>query len=107
MPSSFKGIISPVTDDVDEVCNDYFQSTFIFLHFSKTEQAIPGHDTMLIEEFEPDVFRQIIEYIHTSSLTLQPRTLLGKDNLSSKNKTINWISCKVCWMLRIIMILMS
>ena len=43
---------------------------------------------MLIEEFEPDVFRQIIEYIHTSSLTLQPRTLLGKDNLSSKNKTL-------------------
>ena len=87
-----------------------------FFDFSKTEQAIPGHDTMLIEEFEPDVFRQIIEYIHTSSLTLQPRTLLGKDNLSSKNKTllkflknktINWISCKVCWMLRTIMILMS
>ena len=59
-----------------------------FFDFSKTEQAIPGHDTMLIEEFEPDVFRQIIEYIHTSSLTLQPRTLLGKDNLSSKNKTL-------------------
>ena len=88
MPSSFKGIISPVTDDVDEVCNDYFRSTFTFFDFSKTEQAIPGHDTMLIEEFEPDVFRQIIEYIHTSSLTLQPRTLLGKDNLSSKNKTL-------------------
>ena len=33
---------------------------------------------MLIEEFEPDVFRQIIEYIHTSCLTLQPRTLLGQ-----------------------------
>ena len=32
---------------------------------------------MLIEEFDPDVFRQIIEYIHTSCLTLQPRTLLG------------------------------
>ena len=33
---------------------------------------------MLIEEFEPDVFRQIIEYIHTSCVTLQPRTLLGQ-----------------------------
>ena len=33
---------------------------------------------MLIEEFEPDVFRQIIEYIHTGCVTLQPRTLLGR-----------------------------
>ena len=35
------------------------------------------HSTIIIEEFEPDVFRQIIEYIHTSCVTLQPRTLLG------------------------------
>ena len=33
---------------------------------------------MLIEEFEPDVFRQVIEYIHTGCVTLQPRTLLGR-----------------------------
>ena len=32
---------------------------------------------MIIEEFEPDVFRQLIEYIHTGCVTLQPRTLLG------------------------------
>ena len=41
-------------------------------------QRIPGHVTMLVEEFDPDVFRQIIEYIHTSCITLQPRTLLGQ-----------------------------
>lgn len=32
---------------------------------------------MIIEEFEPDVFRQLIEYIHTGCVTLQARTLLG------------------------------
>jgi len=37
------------------------------------------HQTLIIEEFEPDVFRQLIEYVHTGYVTLQPRTLLGKD----------------------------
>lgn len=35
------------------------------------------HQTLIIDEFEPDVFRQLIEYIHTGCVTLQPRTLLG------------------------------
>ena len=34
--------------------------------------------TIIIEEFEPDVFRQLIEYIHTGCVLLQARTLLGK-----------------------------
>ncbi|XP_071867707.1 uncharacterized protein [Bombus fervidus] len=38
------------------------------------------HHTVIIEEFEPDVFRQLIEYIHTGCVTLQPRTLLGLMN---------------------------
>ncbi|ODN02448.1 Serine-enriched protein [Orchesella cincta] len=38
------------------------------------------HQTLIIEEFEPDVFRQLIEYIHTGYVTLQPRTLLGVMN---------------------------
>ncbi|XP_014611694.1 PREDICTED: serine-enriched protein isoform X3 [Polistes canadensis] len=38
------------------------------------------HHTLTIEEFEPDVFRQLIEYIHTGCVTLQPRTLLGVMN---------------------------
>ncbi|KAG5317882.1 GPRS protein, partial [Pseudoatta argentina] len=38
------------------------------------------HHTLIIEEFEPDVFRQLIEYIHTGCVTLQPRTLLGVMN---------------------------
>ncbi|XP_015436968.1 PREDICTED: trichohyalin-like, partial [Dufourea novaeangliae] len=36
--------------------------------------------TLIIEEFEPDVFRQVIEYIHTGCVMLQPRTLLGVMN---------------------------
>jgi hypothetical protein len=36
-----------------------------------------AHQTLIIEEFEPDVFRQLIEYIHTGQVCLQPRTLLG------------------------------
>ncbi|KAG8194650.1 hypothetical protein JTE90_003122 [Oedothorax gibbosus] len=39
-----------------------------------------GHQTMIVEEFEPDVFRQLIEYIHTGCVTLQARTLLGLMN---------------------------
>ncbi|XP_031630534.1 serine-enriched protein isoform X2 [Contarinia nasturtii] len=39
-----------------------------------------AHQTLIIEEFEPDVFRQLIEYIHTGCVTLQPRTLLGVMN---------------------------
>ncbi|XP_066583109.1 serine-enriched protein isoform X2 [Prorops nasuta] len=38
------------------------------------------HHTVIVEEFEPDVFRQLIEYIHTGCVTLQPRTLLGVMN---------------------------
>ncbi|XP_054724729.1 serine-enriched protein-like [Uloborus diversus] len=47
-------------------------------------QQIPGpgvgHQTLIVEEFEPDVFRQLIEYIHTGCVTLQARTLLGLMN---------------------------
>ncbi|XP_071527369.1 serine-enriched protein isoform X2 [Panulirus ornatus] len=39
-----------------------------------------AHQTLIVEEFEPDVFRQLIEYIHTGCVTLQPRTLLGLMN---------------------------
>jgi hypothetical protein len=41
------------------------------------QPAYNQHQTLIIEEFEPDVFRQLIEYIHTGCVTLQPRTLLG------------------------------
>ncbi|CRK94190.1 CLUMA_CG007706, isoform A [Clunio marinus] len=44
------------------------------------EPGCQTHQTLIIEEFEPDVFRQMIEYIHTGSVTLQPRTLLGVMN---------------------------
>ncbi|EFX78546.1 hypothetical protein DAPPUDRAFT_53403 [Daphnia pulex] len=44
------------------------------------EPATHTHQTLIAEEFEPDVFRQLIEYIHTGCVTLQPRTLLGVMN---------------------------
>ncbi|KAK7585934.1 hypothetical protein V9T40_000113 [Parthenolecanium corni] len=44
---------------------------------SVTQKQGAQHRTILIEEFEPDVFRQLIEYVHTGCVTLQPRTLLG------------------------------
>lgn len=50
------------------------------------------HQTLIIEEFEPDVFRQLIEYIHTGCVTLQPRTLLGMKTNFSKTQTTNQIS---------------
>ncbi|XP_076240232.1 uncharacterized protein LOC143182839 isoform X2 [Calliopsis andreniformis] len=50
-----------------------------------TQQLAPiqepnQHHTLIVEEFEPDVFRQLIQYIHTGCVTLQPRTLLGVMN---------------------------
>lgn len=56
-----------------------------FFHFPIQPQA-SQHHTVIIEEFEPDVFRQLIEYIHTGCVMLQPRTLLGKS--LRKKKTI-------------------
>ncbi|XP_013778987.1 serine-enriched protein-like, partial [Limulus polyphemus] len=41
---------------------------------------VTGHQTLIVEEFEPDVFRQLIEYIHTGCVMLQARTLLGLVN---------------------------
>lgn len=58
----------------------YNNRFFVFLLQSQpTGQA---HQTLIIEEFEPDVFRQLIEYIHTGQVCLQPRTLLGVMNAS-------------------------
>ena len=37
-----------------------------------------NHLTIRIEEFEADVFRQLMEYIHTGRLDLQPRTIIGE-----------------------------
>ncbi|KAG1684650.1 Serine-enriched protein [Nymphon striatum] len=50
------------------------------LNVSFPTPPIMTHQTIIIEEFEPDVFRQLIEYIHTGCVTLQARTLLGVMN---------------------------
>ncbi|CAD1479960.1 unnamed protein product [Heterotrigona itama] len=50
------------------------------LNMQNAAQQPNQHHTVIIEEFEPDVFRQLIEYIHTGCVTLQPRTLLGLMN---------------------------
>ncbi|XP_071747956.1 serine-enriched protein isoform X2 [Lepeophtheirus salmonis] len=51
-----------------------------FLNMQSQISSQNLHQTLIIEEFEPDVFRQLIEYIHTGCVTLQPRTLLGLMN---------------------------
>jgi hypothetical protein len=62
--------------------------------------AASSHQTMIIEEFEPDVFRQLIEYIHTGCVTLQARTLLGLMNAADyygleelRRGCINFVTC--------------
>ena len=52
--------------------------TIFFSPFLLKQLNFQPHQTMIIEEFEPDVFRQLIEYIHTGCVTLQARTLLGE-----------------------------
>jgi len=51
--------------------------SFHLICYSGAQPSVQTHQTMIIEEFEPDVFRQLIEYIHTGCVTLQARTLLG------------------------------
>ena len=41
---------------------------------------LKGQSTITILEFEPEVFKQLMEYIHTGSVMLQSRTLLGLMN---------------------------
>ena len=39
-----------------------------------------GQPTVIVKEFEPGVFKQLVEYTHTGSVMLQARTLLGLMN---------------------------
>ena len=39
-----------------------------------------GQPTVIVKEFEPDVFKQLVTYTHTGSVVLQARTLLGLMN---------------------------
>src|SRR6218665_1448513 len=55
---------------------------------------------MIIEEFEPDVFRQLIEFIHIGSVMLQARTLLGLLNAADyyaveelRKACMNFVAC--------------
>ena len=39
-----------------------------------------GQPTLIVQDFEPEVFKQLMEYIHSGSVMLQSRTLLGLMN---------------------------
>jgi hypothetical protein len=41
-----------------------------------------GQPTVIVRDFEPEVFKQIIDYTHTGGVTLQAKTLLGLMNAS-------------------------
>lgn len=45
---------------------------------NNTSTIVTSPTVIVIEEFDADVFRQLVEYVHTGCVTLQPRTLLGK-----------------------------
>ena len=39
-----------------------------------------GHPTVVVKDFEPEVFKQLVTYTHTGAVVLQARTLLGLMN---------------------------
>ena len=41
-----------------------------------------GQPTVVVKDFEPEVFKQLVNYTHTGSVVLQARTLLGLMNAS-------------------------
>lgn len=45
---------------------------------NNTSTSVTSPTVIVIEEFDADVFRQLVEYVHTGCVTLQPRTLLGR-----------------------------
>ena len=58
---------------------DYQLTPNLRASFANCQQSSSQRSTtVIIEEFEPDVFRQLIEYIHTGCVLLQARTLLGE-----------------------------
>lgn len=44
---------------------------------TNTSTIVTSPTVIIIEEFDADVFRQLVEYVHTGCVILQPRTLLG------------------------------
>ena len=59
-----------------------------------------SHTTLRVTGFEPDVFRQLMEFAHTGRVDLMPRTIIGVISSAdyyqflgkqSRNKTSEWI----------------
>ncbi|UYV81643.1 hypothetical protein LAZ67_20001774 [Cordylochernes scorpioides] len=82
------GMIDPNRSGIDILDRDIQGEThfdvnelqaFVRINLPKLD-SLSTHQTLIVEEFEPDVFRQLIEYIHTGCVTLQARTLLGLMN---------------------------
>ncbi|XP_050537556.1 serine-enriched protein-like isoform X2 [Daktulosphaira vitifoliae] len=46
-------------------------------NISPTKSNLTSSTVIVVDEFDADVFRQLVEYVHTGCVTLQPRTLLG------------------------------
>lgn len=54
---------------------------------SASQTGVTSPTVIVIEEFDADVFRQLVEYVHTGCVILQPRTLLGKCGATSNNNS--------------------
>lgn len=84
----FQGVPPTKEKDLSSKKRDLNKETKLKLFLKRSSEPMLNiqfpqmntHQTLIIEEFEPDVFRQLIEYIHTGCVTLQARTLLGLMN---------------------------
>ena len=55
-------------------------------------QKSGSHLNIRIEKFEADIFRQLMEFVHTSRIELQPRTVIGQsDKFSFFSFQLYWV----------------
>jgi len=59
---------------------------------NNTSTIVTSPTVIVIEEFDADVFRQLVEYVHTGCVILQPRTLLGKYTSHYQNDKMYFIN---------------
>ena len=49
----------------------------LLVSFFQMERENSTHTTLRVTGFEPDVFRQLMEFAHTGRVDLMPRTITG------------------------------
>ena len=54
---------------------EFYFTSILFLKIERDPSH--SHINMRVNGFEPDVFRQLMEFAHTGRVDLQPRTIIG------------------------------